>query len=53
MPYVLGIDCGTQSLRAVIVDLEGAVIASAVCDYPIDYPQPSWAEQNAMDWWQA
>lgn len=53
MPYVLGLDAGTQSLRAVIVSLDGRIVASASCAYPIDFPHVSWAEQNAEDWWAA
>jgi len=53
MPYVLGLDAGTQSLRAVIADLAGRIVASASSAYPIEYPQVSWAEQNAEDWWRA
>ncbi len=52
-PYVVGIDCGTQSLRAALFDLEGKMLASESQEYPIDYPQVSWAEQNAEHWWQA
>lgn len=52
-PYFLGLDFGTQSFRAVIVDLSGKIVASASRSYPINYPQVSWAEQNAEDWWQA
>ncbi len=52
-PYVLGIDCGTQSLRVAIVELSGKVVASASQEYPIDFPQVSWAEQRAEDWWDA
>ena len=52
-PYVLGIDCGTQSLRAVVVDVNGKLIASASRQYPIDYPHVAWAEQDANDWWTA
>ncbi len=52
-PYVLGIDCGTQSLRAAIVDMQGKLVASASREYPIEYPQVAWAEQNAYDWWDA
>lgn len=50
-PYVLGIDCGTQSLRSAIFDLKGNMIASASREYPIDFPRVSWAEQRADDWW--
>ena len=52
-PYVLGIDCGTQSLRSALFDLRGKLIASESTPYPIDYPQVSWAEQNPEQWWQA
>lgn len=52
-PYVLGIDCGTQSLRAVVVDVNGKLIASASRQYPIDFPHVAWAEQDANDWWTA
>ncbi len=52
-PYVLGIDCGTQSLRAALFDLHGRMIASDTHPYPIEYPEVSWAEQNPEHWWQA
>ncbi len=52
-PYVLGIDCGTQSLRAVIVDAQGKLLASVSREYPTDFPHVAWAEQNAYDWWEA
>ena len=51
--HVLGIDCGTQSLRTAIVDLEGNVVASATQECPIVHPRVGWAEQNADDWWAA
>jgi FGGY-family pentulose kinase len=53
MPYVLGLDAGTQSLRAIIADLSGKIVASASCSYPIHFPHVSWAEQQAEDWWTA
>jgi len=52
-PYVLGIDCGTQSLRAALFDLKGNMLASDTHAYPIEYPEVSWAEQNPEHWWQA
>ncbi len=52
-PYVLGIDCGTQSLRAALFDLRGNMLASDTHPYPIEYPEVSWAEQNPEHWWQA
>ncbi|MFO8078990.1 MAG: FGGY-family carbohydrate kinase [Armatimonadota bacterium] len=52
-PYVLGIDCGTQSLRSALYDLKGNMIASDSTPFPIEYPEVSWAEQNPEHWWQA
>jgi len=52
-PYVLGIDCGTQSLRTGIFDLAGKPVVYAAREYPIDYPKVGWAEQAPADWWQA
>jgi FGGY-family pentulose kinase len=52
-PYVVGIDCGTQSLRTGIFDLAGKPVVYAVREYPISFPRVSWAEQDPADWWQA
>jgi len=51
--YVIGIDSGTQSLRAGIFDLQGNPIIYATKDYHIFHAQIGWAEQSAEDWWQA
>ena len=44
---------GTESLRAFVFDLEGRQRGSHVMAYKTDFPQPSWAEQDPEDWWQA
>jgi ribulokinase len=51
--YVLGVDGGTESLRAGVFDLQGRPLALASSAYATDFPQPSWAEQNPDDWWRA
>ena len=53
MRYVLGLDLGTSSLKAVLVDERGAIVASATRSYAIQNPHPGWAEQNPEHWWQA
>jgi len=53
MSYVIGVDGGTESLRAFVFDLEGRIVASHATPYKTEFPQPSWAEQNPEDWWQA
>lgn len=52
-PIVLGLDVGTQSLRAVFVDLVGKTVASGVAPIETTYPRPGWAEQDADSWWTA
>ena len=51
--FLLGIDVGTTGSKALLIDADGAVIASATTEYPMFTPQPLWAEQNPADWWVA
>ena len=53
MSYVIGVDGGSESLRAFVFDLDGRPCGSHVTAYKTDFPQPSWAEQDPEDWWQA
>jgi len=53
MTHVLGIDAGTESLRAFVFDLEGKVLADQAVAYPTRFPAPAWAEQDPEDWWRA
>jgi FGGY-family pentulose kinase len=50
---LLGLDVGTQSVRAVLVDLRGRTVASGVEPIETVYPLPAWAEQEPSDWWRA
>src|SRR6266480_4719919 len=51
---LLGIDVGTGGTRAVVVDEQGHVVASATADHaPFVSPQTGWAEQDPGDWWRA
>ena len=49
----LGIDVGTSSVKAVIIDGGGAVVDQASTPLPISRPHPLWSEQNPQDWWDA
>ena len=53
MSYVIGVDGGSESLRAFVFDLDGRARGSHATAYKTDFPQPSWAEQDPDDWWQA
>ena len=53
MPFLIGIDLGTQSVKAVVLDDQGAARAVAQREYPIDTPQVGYAEQDPHTWWTA
>ena len=44
--YLLGIDIGTGSTKAVAVDLEGKSVGSSQHYYPVDSPQAGYSEQD-------
>jgi xylulokinase len=51
---LLGIDVGTGGTRAVVLNEEGRVVASATDEHaPFASPQTGWAEQDPADWWRA
>ena len=43
---VIGVDLGTTSTKAVAYDTDGTEVASASAGYPLDEPNPGWAEQD-------
>jgi len=51
--YIIAHDVGTSGNKAVLVDTEGNIHASAFQSYPVHYPRPDWAEQEPEDWWHA
>jgi len=53
-PYILAIDSGTQSVRALLFDLRGNLVDKV--RVPIEAytsPRPGWAEQDPEYFWQA
>lgn len=47
--YVLAIDQGTTSNRAILFDKEGQVKAFEQQEFPQHYPQPGWAEHDPKE----
>ena len=51
--YYIGIDVGTSSVKALLVDAKGVVIKASNPEYLFQTPKPFWAEANPLDWWKA
>lgn len=51
MSYLLSLDQGTTSSRAIIFDEHGKVYASAQRETQIKTPHSGWVEQDAMEIW--
>ena len=51
--YLLGVDGGTEGLRAGLFDTSGTPLAYASTTYTTQFPSPSRAEQDSRDWWNA
>jgi glycerol kinase len=51
--FLLALDQGTTSSRALIVDETGRVLTQAQKEFPQIYPQPGWVEQDPEAIWQS
>jgi xylulokinase len=49
----LGIDIGTSSVKAVLVDERESIVAQAAMPLTVARPRPLFAEQDPQDWWLA
>lgn len=49
----LGLDIGTSSVKAVLVDEHQVVVDEASAALSVQRPHPNWSEQNPEDWWTA
>jgi xylulokinase len=50
---LLGIDLGTGSVKALLLDTDGTVVSEASSSYLVQSPYPGWAESDSADWWLA
>jgi glycerol kinase len=51
MTYILALDQGTTSSRAIVFDRAGGIVASAQKEFPQIFPKPGWVEHNPHDIW--
>ena len=47
---LLGIDIGTSSAKAVLIDRDGVIAGQGTAPYEVRFPRPGWAESNPEDW---
>ena len=53
MPYVIGVDVGSQSVKAVLLDPAGTCVQTAASPVRMSHPAAGWAEQDPFGWEQA
>jgi glycerol kinase len=49
--YILALDQGTTSSRAIIFNEKGAIVSMAQKEFEQIYPNPGWVEHNAKEIW--
>ena len=51
MPYVLALDQGTTSSRAIVFDHNAAIVAVGQREFPVDLARPGWVEHDPNEIW--
>lgn len=51
--YVLAIDQGTTSSRAILFNKSGQVVKISQQEFPQYFPKPGWVEHNALEIWKS
>jgi xylulokinase len=50
---LLGLDLGTGSCKALLLEPNGTIVGEASRRYAVDAPRAGWAESQPQDWWTA
>src|ERR1051326_8243283 len=53
MGFLLALDQGTTSSRAILFDPEGRIVAVDQQEFPQIYPQPGWVEHDPEAIWES
>ncbi|WP_148882579.1 glycerol kinase GlpK [Thermococcus aciditolerans] len=51
--FILSLDEGTTSVRAIVFDRESNVLSVGQYEFPQHYPKPGWVEHNPEEIWDA
>ena len=49
--YILSLDQGTTSSRAIVFNKQGAIVSTAQKEFRQIYPKPGWVEHDAQEIW--
>ena len=50
MGLYIGIDLGTSAVKLLLMDGAGQIKQVVSREYPLEFPQPGWSQQNPEDW---
>ena len=50
MNYLIGTDIGTSGTKSIVMDTNGALLASSLAEYGVTTPRALWAEQWPEVW---
>ncbi len=53
MKYILALDQGTTSSRAIVFNKRGSVVAVTQKEFTQHFPQPGWVEHDPLDIWKS
>ena len=51
MKYIIALDQGTTSCRAILFDEQGKICGTAQQEFTQFFPQPGWVEHDPMEIW--
>jgi len=51
MKYILALDQGTTSSRAILFNHDGGIVATAQKEFRQSFPKPGWVEHDAQEIW--
>ena len=49
--FYIGVDLGTSSVKLLLMDEKGKIHNVVSKEYPLEFPNPGWSQQNPEDWY--
>jgi len=50
MKLFIGVDLGTSAVKLLLMDETGTILNIVSREYPLEFPQPGWSQQDPEDW---